>query len=165
MARNCLLLSIVLVMIFTLSACGSAEPTIEGGGEQVIFPDPNLEAAIREAIDKPEGPIYASELEGLTSLSASRRNITDLTGLQYCANLTRLSLYSNQISDISPLASLTNLTRLSLGKNQISDIEPLVANTGLSEGDTVFLGNNPLNYTSVNIYIPQLQERGVNVRW
>ncbi len=38
--------------------------------EAVIFADPNLEAAIREAIGKATGPIYPSDLEGLTSLSA-----------------------------------------------------------------------------------------------
>jgi hypothetical protein len=46
----------------------------------------------------------------------------------------------------------------------------LVENSGLSVGKqeygqdrVVYLGDNPLSITSVNVYIPQLVERGVNV--
>lgn len=50
----------------------------------IAFPDPNLEAAIREAaireaIDKPEGDIYASDLEGIKLLNADRIKIKDIT--------------------------------------------------------------------------------------
>jgi hypothetical protein len=38
-----------------------------------------------------------------------------------------------------------------------------VANSGLSAGDTVYLSGNPLSTTSVDVYIPQLEERGVNI--
>ena len=153
--------------------------------EAVTFLDPNLEAAVREAIATPEGPIYPSDLEGLTYLSASGKNITDLTGLEYCTSLTELYLGDNQISDISPLANLTNLTHLGLGgnqisdisslanltkltrlelwTNQISDISPLVDNMGLGAGDYVHLKWNPLSSDSINTYIPQLQARGVTV--
>ncbi|MFC1954189.1 leucine-rich repeat domain-containing protein, partial [Chloroflexota bacterium] len=99
---------------------------------RVTFPDLNLEAAITEAIRKPRGSILPSDLEGLTSLSTENRNITDLTGLEYCINLTHLYLVANQISDISPLASLTNLIWLSLEQNQISDISPLASLTNLT---------------------------------
>jgi internalin A len=102
------------------------------GEEAVIFPDPNLEAAIREAIGKPTDPICPSDLEGLTYLNASGNNITDLTGLEHCTSLTRLYLGINQISDISPLANLTNLTQLGLEHNQISDISPLANLTNLT---------------------------------
>jgi len=246
---------LVLVIIATCIGCGDEGPTDETVTDEtaVTFPDSNLEAAIREAIGKPEGPIHTSELEGVSFLAASRRDITDLTGLEYCTNLTHLSLAYNQvidisplasltnltwldlaynqvidisplaslinltmlhlpynaISDISPLASLTNLTWLHLGMNQvsdisplarlanlewlylqendisdlltvtglanlreihlsdnnISDISPLVENSGLSKGDTVNLMNNPLGTTSVNVYIPQLEEKRVDVKY
>ncbi len=107
-------------------------PTPAMADQGVIFPDSNLEAAIREAIDKPEGPIYASELEGLSPLDASGRNITDLTGLEYCTNLTKLDLCYNQISDISLLASLPSLRSLNLGGNSISGITPLASLTNLT---------------------------------
>ena len=93
--------------------------------EVVNFPDPALEAAIREAIAKPTGDIYDTDLIGLTILYANDRGITNLEGIQYCVDLTHLFLSTNQIVDISPLSSLNNLCDLDLGKNQISDISPL----------------------------------------
>jgi len=213
----------------TITMNGDYAITANFEEEAVTFADPNLEAAIREAIGKPTGPIYPSDLEGLTSLSASEKNIADLTGLECATSLTSLSLRYNQISDISPLANLTNLTwldlegnqisnisplanltsltglslqynqisnvsplanltslqQLWLGDNQISDISPLanltnltwldlegnqisdisslVDNEGLSEGDEVYLTGNPLSSDSINIYIPQLEARGVIV--
>ena len=76
-----------------------------------------------------------------------------------------LYLRENNIGDISPLAGLTNLEFLELWYNNISDISPLVANSGLSEGDTVDLRDNPLSTASVDIYIPQLEQRGVNIEY
>ncbi len=93
-----------------------------GQGGAVTFADPNLEAAIREAIHIPERPIYPSDLKGLTSLSASGRNISTLTGLEHCINLTYLDLSHNQISNISPVGNLTNMANLQLDLNQISNI-------------------------------------------
>ncbi len=97
----------------------------------ITFPDPNLEAVVREAINKLSGPIYSSDLETLTSLSAVHKNITDLTGLEYCTNLNDLDLSVNPISDITPLESLTNLNDLDLSVNPISDISPLESLTNL----------------------------------
>ncbi len=152
--------------------------------EQVTFPDANLEAAVREAINKPEGSIYTSDL---TTLYAQERGISDLTGLEYCVNLwslildrnnishisalagltnlQELYLGGNNISDISYLAGLTNLQELHLQSNNISDISPLVENSGLSAGDFVDLSGNPLSTESVNVYIPQLEARGVTVEY
>jgi len=100
--------------------------------EVLTFPDPNLEAAIREAIGKPTGDIYPSDLDGLTYLNASERSISNLTGLECCTSLTCLYLGDNQISDISHLANLTNLTNLYLYYDQISDISPLANLTNLA---------------------------------
>lgn len=134
-----------------------------GQAGAVTFADPNLEAAIREAIDIPERPIYPSDLKGLTSFSASGRNISNLTGLEHCINLTYLDLSHNEISNISPLANLTNLVNLQLDWNQIGNISPLVQNDGLGQGDVIYLRADPLSWNSVNVYILQLKGRGVTV--
>lgn len=155
---------VLAVSMLGVVGCGKRGIPGEEAGK-VTLTDPNLEAAIREVIGKSEGSVHTSDVEGLTSLNASKRNITDLTGLEHCANLTELGLWGNQISDISLLASLTKLTGLDLRDNQISDIEPLVASKGLAEGDAVSLEYNPLSDASVNMHIPQLIERGVNVSW
>ena len=267
--KKWLLIGLVIMLLVSLGGVVGCGPAT------VTFPDPNLEAVIREAIGKAEGPILTSDLEILTSLDALEKDINDLTGLEYCIsltelinlggeelsnisplasltnltklhlnapvsdisalasltdltelevlraqisdisvlasliNLTHLGLMDNEISDISPLAeltnltslmiafnpvkdisplssltnlkeliishtlvsdisplaSLTNLTKLQIWFNQISDISPLVKNSGLSDGDYVNLMNNPLSTTSVNVYIPELQERGVEVSW
>jgi hypothetical protein len=132
-------------------------------GEAVIFADPNLEAAIREAIDVPERPIYPSDLAGLTSLSASGRNISNLTGLERCTDLTHLYLSYNEIGNVAPLANLINLAYLQLDLNQVGNISSLVQNEGLGEGDAVYLRGNPLSWNSVNVYIPELRARDVTV--
>ncbi|MFC2000335.1 leucine-rich repeat domain-containing protein, partial [Chloroflexota bacterium] len=111
----------------------------------VTFMDANLEAAIREAIAKPAGDIYKSDLTGLTDLGATEKSIADLTGLEHCTSLTELRLQYNQISNISPLANLTSLTSLKLYNNQISDITPLANLTSLI---SLELENNQISVTS-----------------
>jgi hypothetical protein len=56
-----------------------------------------------------------------------------------------------------------NLETLHLGWNSISDISSLVQNNGLSVGAVVSLTLNPLSTMSVDVYIPQLVARGVDV--
>ena len=97
----------------------------------VHFPDPNLEAAIREAIGKPTGNIYQSDLVGLTFLDASKRGINNLTGMEHCTSLRFLNLEENQINNIEALIGMTNMRLLFLCGNQISNIEPLAGMTNL----------------------------------
>ena len=137
-------LVLVLVIISACVVCGSNVAAQEPNETPVTFPDANLEAAIREAIDKPEGLIFTSDLDGLTSLKT--KGITDLTGLEYCSNLTELVLDYNQISDLSPLASLTKLTVLHLScwtrsETQITDLSPLQNLTKLTRLHITGSGN------------------------
>jgi uncharacterized repeat protein (TIGR02543 family) len=149
--------------------------------EAVTYHDPNLEAAIREAVGIPEETIYAEDLEGLTALAADGRNIADLSGLEHCTDLTHISLSHNpigdissltnltnlttiyledsQISDVSPLANLTNLTWLDLSNNQIGDISPLANLTSLT---TLKLSNNQIGYTAYLANLTNLAELDLN---
>ena len=201
----------LLATVPILAACGggTTDPTetVTIPPSLASFPDANLEVAIRAVINKPEGSIYTSDLESLTTLDAREKDISDLTGLEYgvhletlilggnnisdisalsgltnldwlsltnnkisdisalagLTNLLKLNLWGNNISDISALTGLTNLIEIGLDNNSISDISALVANSGLSTGDFVYLGGCPLSNTSVDIYIPNLEIRGVNV--
>lgn len=137
-------------------------PHIDERIVEVDFPYP-LDAIILETLGKPKGPIFSSDLEKLTCLDAPESKITDITGLEHCTKLTQLNLANNQIRDISPLADLTNLNELLLSGNLIDDISPLVDNKKLGAGSTVDLSDNPLNPDSLDICIPQLEARGVNV--
>jgi preprotein translocase subunit YajC len=114
-------------------------------GDWVFFPDPNLEAALREAIGKPTGRIYKSDLQKLTSFYAPYRSIIDLTGMEHCINLVSLDLHNNRISDISPLAGLTKLEWLDLSYNRISNISPLA---GLTSLKWLYLYNNLISNIS-----------------
>ncbi len=93
--------------------------------DEVTIPDPNLEAALREALGKPIGDITIADMESLTSLYAVNREIVNLSGLEYAINLTILELSQNQISDISDLSGLINLQLIWIMRNQISDLSPL----------------------------------------
>ena len=112
----------------------------------VRIPDPNLRAAIAEALGKsPNAPITVGEMEGLDNLGrgfARGRSIRDLTGLQFATNLERLFLEDNQISDLSPLVGLINLRNLVLNNNLVSDISPL---RGLKNLDYLKFNNNQVS--------------------
>ena len=97
----------------------------------VNFPDPGLEAAIRDAIGKQTGDIHDIDLIWLTGLDARDRDISNLEGIQRCFNLTELNLEDNAIVDISPLIDLANLTYLSMDISQRGNVEALdgLANT------------------------------------
>ena len=90
------------------------------------IPDPNIRIAVREGLGLDMGEDFAREqLEDLTELDGFYRDITDITGLEYAANLISLELTGNSINDLTPLATLTTLTILMLSDNYISDITPL----------------------------------------
>ncbi len=110
-----------------------------------------------------------SPLTSLTVLDLRENMIRNTSPLFSLTKLTALDLDGNEIKNIKPLSSLINLNELGLRWNQIVDIQPLVANSGLSDWDIVYLAGNRLSDTSLNVYIPQLEERGVEVslvqRW
>ena len=117
-------------------------PPITTPGAVVHIPDPNLRAAIAEALGKSSNaPITVEEMERLGELGnfdTPDRGIQDLTGLQYATNLERLVLgrsdsRGNQVSDLSRLAGLTNLRVLILDYNPVSDISPLRGLKNLTE--------------------------------
>ena len=112
-----------------------SNPNLQNANQHAIvsFPDPGLEAAIRDEIGKPSGDILNTDLDRLTSLFLMEHGISNLEGIQHCTNLTELDLEDNQIVDISPLAGLINLTRLGLYDNQIVDISPLAGLFNLME--------------------------------
>jgi hypothetical protein len=108
-----------------LNYCGAVEDTISDATE-IIFPDPNLEQVIRNAIDQPNGPLLYGSIKMINLLDVlSSANVENLEGMQNLTGLNHLNIVSNQINDISPLAGLINLEYLSLYNCQITDITPL----------------------------------------
>ena len=115
----------------------------------VTFNNPDLAAAVRSALRITkgypilEGPIAdKKDITDLTRLTATRKNIDDLTGLEGATALTTLDLgQNNEISDISPLRNLTSLTTLDLADNKIENFSPL---SGLTTLTTLDLGQNAI---------------------
>ncbi len=92
----------------------------------VHVPDPNLRAALREALDLPPGePITTEVMLQLTELDLAGRGITDLTGLDYARNLTKLKLRKSPLTNIEPVAMLINLRELDASYCGLTDISPL----------------------------------------
>ena len=106
-----------------------------------------------------------ASLTNLQALGLESNNISNLSPLAGLTNLKHLWLSENNISDISILAGLNNLDDLWLHDTNISDISPLTNNSGLSVGDFVDLRYNPLSTESINVYIPQLEARGVDITY
>lgn len=111
--------------------------------DPVLFPDPNLEIAIRDALSIPSGQaIIASDLSDLTVLDISQRGIINLEGLQYAVNLTQITANNNEITELSPIAYLGHLRTLYLSYNRISDLSPLIYLRNLK---TLYLESNQIS--------------------
>ncbi len=129
---------------------------------EVIFTDSNFEALIREELEIPERDITNQDMWKIKTLIGVGRNISNITGIEYCSGLQLLKIRDNNISDIGPLRDLILINYLDLQQNQIVDIEPLVDNTGIGLGDDIiYIYENPLSNESILQYKPQLQARGV----
>jgi internalin A len=88
--RKLLLLVGILMMAVAFTGCQQTPL-------QVTIPDSALEVALRNALNKPEGPIYKSDLESLTALNIVGKNISDISALSGLTNLEWLVLPSSRI--------------------------------------------------------------------
>ncbi|MDE0453144.1 MAG: leucine-rich repeat domain-containing protein [Gammaproteobacteria bacterium] len=123
-----------------------------------------------------------SRLTNLQSLVLSDNAVADISPLADLTSLVRLSLAKNRIRDVSPLGNLPLLTGLSLSENEISNVEPLAnvtalrtlhlgandiedisAMTSLTNLEWVDVRNNPLSAESIDVHIPALEAKGVEV--
>ncbi len=147
-------LSILVLSLSLLTSAWAEEP--------VDFPDGNLKAAVEDAlwISDPT----PSDMLGLTDLSkpldwARIGAVTDLTGLQYAANLQTLRLRYHRVSDLSPLAGLSHLTTIDLLGNSVSDISPLA---GLSQLQSLELESNQVSDVSPVASLLNLKSLGLH---
>src|SRR5262245_41354295 len=102
--------------------------------EVSIFPDKNLEAAVRKVVfEKRDNnkPITEGDVDSLSTINGAGMQIKDLTGLDKCKSLASLDLSKNQISKIDALKDLKNIQYLNLANNQIEDVSPLAGISAL----------------------------------
>src|SRR5262245_8028250 len=115
------MMRIISYIVAALTLTGLA---LSARAQEVSFPDPGLNAAIRQALQKPTGPLTAQDLLTLTNLNAGGRSISSVQGLEAARNLRILDLDNNSVTNF-PLASvLTNLTILDLFNNHLTNFVP-----------------------------------------
>lgn len=129
-------------------------------------------------------------LENLTGIEILRlgyNDISDITSLNLLSNISNLDLNDNQVNDISVISNFNELFSVNLRNNNISDITafrtlkkirniyiennnvsniyPLVQNAEFAGLGYLDLTINPLDTVSINVYIPEIQSRGIMVSW
>ena len=120
--------------------------TLPAQADIVVFTNAALETVVRSALRISTGyPVLLNELTDLSSLTATRRQIDDLTGLEKAIGLTRLDLGDNTIVDLGPLRNLSNLETLDLADNEIVDLSPL---SGLTNLESLDLDDNEIEDVS-----------------
>jgi len=128
-----------LILIFVSGHRLLAQST---NAEVSIFPDKNLEAAVRKYVfEKRETtkPITEADVVNLSTIHAPGAQIKDLTGVEKCRSLASLDLAKNNITNVAPLRELANVQYLNLADNQIEDISPL---SGMKALQYIELSNN-----------------------
>jgi hypothetical protein len=115
------ILGMVLALVLVTPGCG----VCGFGPGQVLIRDPQLELALRQALNVPFSCITRADMLRLTQLSATSYGIRYLDGLEFATNLVSLDLDSNYIEDIAPLRDLDKLVNLNLAFNGIDYIEPI----------------------------------------
>ena len=116
--------NIIRPFVLTLLALTSLAASSQA--QEVSIPDSGLNAAIRETLGKPAGPLTQLDMLSLTNLGAIFRNITNVQGLVAAQNLVSLDLQDNRITNVSILTNLTRLVSLDLSENRF----PLLAIPG-----------------------------------
>jgi hypothetical protein len=99
---------------FVLATLILAGTAISARAQQITIPDAGLDAAIRDALRKPVGPLSQQDLLALTNLNASARSIFSLQGLDAARNLIALDLQSNFFDNVSIPSTLTKLRTVDL---------------------------------------------------
>mgnify|MGYP006142699031 FL=1 len=109
-----------------------------------------LEAAVRAALQWPEGELAAAQLAQVESVKLDEVDAADLTkfvaGLRGLPALKWLGLSRAGIADAGPLSELVGLRYLYLEKNHITDIAPL---RELKQLKQLWLYGNPLEPAAV----------------
>ncbi len=127
--------AVAVLAVVGLAGYGLLNALSPGGMGDLLgdspFADPNLEAAVRDALGKPDGSLTEQDLLALTELDARERGIRALHGIELCKNLESLGVDNhydasgperNQFTDITPLGQLTFLTSLDLeGSRNLGD--------------------------------------------
>ena len=107
-----------LLVLATFVATSLVTSTL---AQDVSIPDPGLNGAIREALQKPTGPLTEQDMLSLTNLNARNRNVSAIEGLEAAHNLVSLDLQINRLTNFSLPSQLTNLNALDVSFNPLTN--------------------------------------------
>lgn len=116
---------ILAAVVVVMGAAAGILQFLATGGVAGSLPDEQLRAAVREALNMPQGRLAKDDVARLETLTADDRGIVDITGLERCTNLVEARLTRNKIANLEPLANLKSLETLSLAFNKVRDVAPL----------------------------------------
>ncbi|WP_271004050.1 LapB repeat-containing protein, partial [Listeria seeligeri] len=93
--------------------------------------------------------VTQTQLDSVTTLDASSKNITDVTGISELTNLTSINLSENQLTSIAPITGLSALNIINLADNSLNSVD-LTSAQNLPNLSSLNLSNNP-TITKINI--------------
>ena len=134
--------SLATTILAALLALAGPCPAADAPAEKGIFPDKNLEAAVRKQVfEKRDNnkPITETDVANLSTINGKGLDISDLTGLEKCKGLASLELAKNKITKLDALKGLASLQYLNLADNQVEDLAPLA---GVPALQYIELSNN-----------------------
>jgi hypothetical protein len=85
------------------------------------FEDNNFLVAVREAAGVPTGSIYLADVENVTFLNVSRRNIHSLAGIEHFSGLVELNASNNWLTELN-LSNNSMLERVDVSFNELVSI-------------------------------------------
>ena len=93
---------------------------------EIDIPDINFKSTLLENYDLDKNnKITEYDLVNIEELDISNKNISDLTGIEYCENLKTIDADTNNISNLEPVRNLNKLSTIYFSVNKITDITPL----------------------------------------
>jgi thiol-disulfide isomerase/thioredoxin len=81
------------------------------------IPDPSLNAAVRQKLAVPPGPIPIAKLAQLKSLDVTNGTVTSLAGLSHATGLESLQLRAANLTGLQDLASLQTLKTIAISQD------------------------------------------------
>ncbi|MCL1806714.1 MAG: glycoside hydrolase family 11 protein [Oscillospiraceae bacterium] len=91
--------------------------------EGIDIPDPNFYAAVLEVLDKPTGyVITAEDVDWITSLNVSKKDIKSLVGIEHFTALKYFSCDENQLTELD-ISKNTMLEWLQCKSNQLTTLD------------------------------------------
>ncbi|MBC1429859.1 LapB repeat-containing protein [Listeria seeligeri] len=109
------------------------------------FPDEALAKVIALQVtgsDDTSQVVTQTQLDSVTTLDASSKNITDVTGINELTNLTSINLSENQLTSIAPITGLSALSIINLSDNLLNSVD-LTSSQNLPNLSSLNLSDNP----------------------